>query len=107
MNKQTNILIVDDDFPIAQLIKELVQNEGFEAQICLSGRSALNTIKNTSFDLILCDIMMPGMDGFDFCREVRSTTKVPIIFVTAKGETVDKVSGLTLGADDYLTKPFS
>lgn len=106
MNKQPNILIVDDDFPIAQLVKELVQSEGFEAQICLSGHSALSAIKNTSFDLILCDIMMPEMDGFEFCREVRSVTKVPIIFVTAKGETVDKVSGLTLGADDYITKPF-
>lgn len=106
MNATPNILIVDDNTSIAHLIRELVEKEGFRAQICLNAADALNAVENTSFDVILCDIMMPEMDGFEFCREVRSISKVPIIFITAKNETIDKVSGLTLGADDYITKPF-
>ena len=106
MRAKANILIVDDDPVIAYLIKELLEKEGFQALVCLIAFDALNELERNSFDLALCDIMMPGMDGFELCRRIRNVSKMPIILISAKNETIDKVSGLTLGADDYITKPF-
>ncbi len=106
MRKTANILIIDDDPTIARLIKELLKEEGLEGEICLHSSRAMEAITNSFFDLILCDVMMPEIDGFKLCQEIRSRSKVPIIFITAKRETTTKVSGLVLGADDYITKPF-
>ena len=106
MNENVNILVVDDDVNIGHLIKLYLEKEGFSVSISLRGDEAVQTFKNGSFQLIILDIMLPGIDGWDVCREVRKVSDVPIIMLTAKGETFDKVLGLELGADDYLPKPF-
>ena len=87
-------------------MKDLLQNEGFHANVCTNANDALNALSEKSYDLVLCDVMMPEMDGFELCAKIRTISKVPIMFVTAKVDAVDKVSGLTVGADDYVTKPF-
>lgn len=103
----TNILVIDDDKNICRLITIYLQNEGFEVQTCNDGVSGLETFKASSPSVVLLDIMLPGMDGWQVCREIRKTNEnVPIIMITAKGEVFDKVLGLELGADDYITKPF-
>lgn len=104
-NKQ-KILIVDDDENIAQLISLYLTKECFETRIVYDGESALQEINSFSPDLILLDLMLPGIDGYQVCREVRQKSQTPIIMLSAKGEVFDKVLGLELGADDYLEKPF-
>lgn len=104
-NKQ-KILIVDDDENIAELISLYLTKECFETQIVYDGESALDTVKSFDPNLIILDLMLPGMDGYQVCREVRMTSSVPIIMLSAKGEIFDKVLGLELGADDYMEKPF-
>lgn len=105
---QTNkkILIVDDDENIAQLISLYLTKECFETRIVYDGESALQEMNSFSPDLILLDLMLPGIDGYQVCREVRQKSQIPIIMLSAKGEVFDKVLGLELGADDYLEKPF-
>ena len=100
------ILIVDDDIHIAQLMDLYVSKEGYETRKAYSGPDALK--ENDSFgpDLILLDVMLPGLDGYKVLGEIRKTSNVPVIMITAKGETFDKVLGLELGADDYIVKPF-
>ncbi|MBD5136640.1 MAG: response regulator transcription factor [Lachnospiraceae bacterium] len=105
INKQ-KILIVDDDENIAELISLYLTKECFETLTVNDGKSALNEFAAFSPDLILLDIMLPGMDGYDVCREIRKSSKIPIIMLSAKGEVFDKVLGLELGADDYIIKPF-
>lgn len=100
------ILIVDDDINICELLRLYLVKDGFDAEVITDGITALNTFSTIQPDLILLDIMLPGMDGWQICREIRKTSQVPIIMLTAKGETFDKVLGLELGADDYITKPF-
>ncbi len=100
------ILIVDDDVNICELLRLYLVKDGFDAEVITDGITALNTFSTIQPDLILLDIMLPGMDGWQICREIRKTSQVPIIMLTAKGETFDKVLGLELGADDYITKPF-
>lgn len=101
------ILIVDDERDIAELISDTLIDEGYDTVIKTSGEEALNEIEtNPSFDLILLDIMMPGMSGTELCNKVRDKVKCPIIFVSAKSSTVDKLLGFELGADDYIAKPF-
>lgn len=105
MNNE-KILIVDDDTNICDLLKLYIEKEGYSAVIANDGVSAVNLSKTETPSLILLDIMLPGLDGWQVCREIRKTSDVPIILVTAKGEVFDKVLGLELGADDYITKPF-
>lgn len=100
------ILVVDDDSNIAQLIKLYLEKEGFLTDCRFNGAEALKAFKATPPSLVLLDLMLPGMDGWEVCREIRKISDIPIIMLTAKGETFDKVLGLELGADDYLVKPF-
>lgn len=100
------ILIVDDDANIAELISLYLTKECFQCEIAEDGETALTKHENFHPDLILLDIMLPGMDGYDVCREIRKQYTTPIIMLSAKGEVFDKVLGLELGADDYIIKPF-
>ncbi len=106
MDKKKKIMIVDDDPNIVELIDIYLKKEGYETDKHLSGVTALDRFDAVEPDLILLDIMLPEIDGYDVCTEVRKKSDVPIIMITAKGETFDKVLGLELGADDYLVKPF-
>lgn len=105
VNRQ-KILIVDDDNNIAELISLYLTKECFETRIVEDGEAALREFKNFSPDLVLLDLMLPGIDGYEVCREIRKTSSIPIIMLSAKGEIFDKVLGLELGADDYMIKPF-
>lgn len=100
------ILIVDDDQNICELLRLYVQKDGYEAIVAYDGAAALEAVAEHNPKLILLDIMLPKLDGWQVCREIRKTLDTPIIMLTAKGETFDKVLGLELGADDYITKPF-
>ncbi len=106
MTAKTKILIVDDDENIAELISLYMTKECFDTMIVGDGESAVKAAAEYDPDLILLDIMLPGMDGYQVCREVRSKKNIPIIMLSAKGEVFDKVLGLELGADDYMEKPF-
>lgn len=106
MVSKQKILIVDDDNNIAELISLYLTKECFETMIVNDGESVTPAMKSFSPNLILLDIMLPGMDGYQVCREVRAKHSVPIIMLSAKGEVFDKVLGLELGADDYIEKPF-
>ena len=100
------IMIVDDDTNICELLRLYVEKEDFKATLVHDGRSAVEKFEVEQPDLILLDIMLPELDGWGVCREIRKKSKCPIIMLTAKGETFDKVLGLELGADDYIVKPF-
>ena len=102
----THILIIEDDPNIAELIRLYLEKDNFDVTIASDGRTGVNAFHSIHPDLILLDIMLPEMDGFEVCREIRKTDKTPIIMLTAKDETVDKITGLELGADDYIAKPF-
>ena len=106
MAVKQKILIVDDDENIAELISLYLTKECFETKIVYDGESALEQVNIFKPDLILLDLMLPGIDGYQVCREIRKTNNIPIIMLSAKGETFDKVLGLELGADDYMIKPF-
>ena len=100
------ILVVDDDINICELLRLYLEKDGYTVSIANDGVSAVNMFGEINPDIILLDIMLPKLDGWQVCREIRKTSNVPIIMLTAKGETFDKVLGLELGADDYVTKPF-
>ncbi len=100
------ILIVDDDENICELLRLYLEKDGFNTSIANDGQQAVRFAESYAPDLILLDIMLPLLDGWQVCREIRKNSNVPIIMLTAKGETFDKVLGLELGADDYITKPF-
>lgn len=104
--KKQKILIVDDDVNIAELISLYLTKECFETRAVHDGEMALEVFDNYHPDLILLDLMLPGIDGYQVCREIRSKANTPIIILSAKGEVFDKVLGLELGADDYILKPF-
>ena len=106
MNNKQKILIADDDSNISELISLYLMKEGYDTQKARDGKEALKLFQSYNPDLIILDIMMPEMDGYEVCREIRKTAATPIIMLTAKGETFDKVLGLELGADDYMVKPF-
>ncbi|MBQ7954908.1 MAG: response regulator transcription factor [Lachnospiraceae bacterium] len=106
MVSKQKILIVDDDFNIAELVSLYLTKECFETMIVEDGESALLAVESFNPNLILLDLMLPGIDGYQVCREVRSKSQTPIIMLSAKGEIFDKVLGLELGADDYMEKPF-
>ena len=101
------ILVVDDEQEIADLVALYLQGESFEVFSFYSAAEALECIRRESLDLAILDVMMPEMDGFQLCRIIREQYTYPVIMLTAKGEEIDKITGLTLGADDYITKPFS
>ena len=106
MAEKQRILIVDDDYNSAELISLYLTKECFETKIVGDGEEALRVFPEFQPNLILLDLMLPGIDGYQVCRELRSTSQVPIIMLSAKGEIFDKVLGLELGADDYMIKPF-
>jgi two-component system, OmpR family, response regulator len=101
------ILLVDDEDSIQKLLTYPLRKEGYEVVSALDGREALDRLRDHDFDLVVLDVMLPRVDGFDVCRQIRARSTVPIIMLTAKTEEIDKVLGLELGADDYITKPFS
>ena len=101
------ILLVDDEHSVQKLLASALRKDGYEVVGALDGRSALERVAEGGFDLLVLDLMLPKVDGFEVCRQVRATSSVPIIMLTAKVEEIDKVLGLELGADDYITKPFS
>jgi DNA-binding response OmpR family regulator len=101
------ILLVDDELSVQKLLTYPLRKEGYDVIPALDGREALERLRDDNFDLVVLDVMLPRMDGFDVCRAIRSRSTVPIIMLTAKTEETDKVLGLELGADDYITKPFS
>ncbi len=106
MAANQKILIVDDDEHISELISLYLIREGYDTKEVHDGKSAVDAFASYNPDLIMLDIMLPVMDGYEVCKEIRKTSTVPIIMLTAKGDTIDKVLGLELGADDYIVKPF-
>lgn len=103
---KVKVLVVDDDSNICELLRLYLEKEGYETKIAYDGQTAVNYALEYKPNIILLDIMLPKLDGWQVCREIRKTSDVPIIMLTAKGETFDKILGLELGADDYVTKPF-
>ena len=103
----SRILIVEDDRKIAQLESDYLESNGYETKIIEDGKKALSELKTNHYDLILLDLMLPGCSGYDICRKIRDEIDIPILMVTARTEGVDVIRGLGLGADDYITKPFS
>ena len=106
-DRAPRILLVDDEQPIQTLLSFPLQRDGYEVVQASDGREALTRFSEQQFDLVVLDVMMPRMDGLEVCRRLRARSSVPIIMLTAKSEEIDKVLGLELGADDYITKPFS
>ena len=106
MAVKQKILIVDDDENIAELISLYLTKECYDTKTVGDGEAALSAFHSYNPNLILLDLMLPGMDGYEICKEIRKTSSVPIIMLSAKGEVFDKVLGLELGADDYIIKPF-
>jgi len=101
-----NILVVDDEQSIADLIEVYLKNEDYDVFKFYNGRDALQCVENQDIDLAILDVMLPDVDGFSICQQIREKYNFPVIMLTAKGEEIDKITGLTLGADDYITKPF-
>src|SRR2546430_253444 len=104
--KKTTILVVDDDLQLLKIVEHNLVAEDYQVLTAREGKHALESIERNSPDLVLLDIMLPRMDGFQVCQRVREFSAVPIIMITARGQSQDKIKGLDLGADDYLTKPF-
>lgn len=102
-----NILIADDNKQITSVLEEYALKEGFNVTVVHDGEEALKAFKSQHFDVLLLDVMMPLLDGFSVCREIRKTSNVPILMITARGEDYEKIMGLEIGADDYIVKPFS
>ena len=103
----TKILIIEDEISFSEALSFLLEKEGYSTHIAETGKAGLDAFKSESFDLILLDLMIPEVSGIDVCRTIRATSQVPIIMLTAKDSEIDKVVGLELGADDYVTKPYS
>ena len=110
MNDQlsnTRILIIDDDRELGEMLKEFLAPDHFELTACLSGEDGLQALQDEKFDLLILDIMLPGISGIDVLRRVRQGNDIPIVMLTARGDDVDRILGLEFGADDYLSKPFN
>jgi two-component system response regulator MtrA len=103
---QERVLVVDDDPALAEMLGIVLRGEGFVPSFCADGAQALTTFRETKPDLVLLDVMLPGRDGVEVCRQIRAESGVPIVMLTARGDTIDVVVGLEAGADDYITKPF-
>lgn len=102
-----NMLIADDNQQITSILQEYAKKEGFTPQVAFDGCTAMELFYSTKPEIVLLDVMMPQMDGFEVCREIRKNSNVPIIMITARGEDFEKIMGLDIGADDYIVKPFS
>lgn len=100
------VLVVDDDASLAEMLTIVLRQEGFDSRMCLRGDQAVEAFRDYKPDVVLLDLMLPGRDGIDVCKEIRAESGVPIVMLTAKGDTVDVVVGLESGADDYVVKPF-
>lgn len=105
--ERKRILLVEDEVKLARFVELELKYEGYDVTVCHDGREGMNQITNGEFDMILLDLMLPGLTGIEICRRVRKFSQIPIIMLTAKDEVMDKVAGLDSGADDYLTKPFA
>ena len=103
----SKVLILEDEDAIAEIEREYLELSGFDVTLASDGKEGLDIALKEDFDIIILDIMLPGMDGFDICKEIRKEKDIPIIMVSAKKEDIDKIRGLGIGADDYMTKPFS
>lgn len=103
---KSKVLVVDDDVNICELIRLYLEKEGYEVKTVYNGKSGIEAFSTITPNIVILDIMLPGIDGWQVCREIRKVSNIPIIMLTAKGETFDKVLGLELGADDYMVKPF-
>lgn len=103
----SRILIVEDEIAIAELEKDYLELSGFDVEVSNDGKEGLNKALKEDYDLFILDLMLPGIDGFEICRQIRAEKNTPIIMVSAKKDDIDKIRGLGLGADDYMTKPFS
>ena len=103
----SKILIVEDEEAIADLERDYLELSGFTVEVANDGDTGLQKALNEDYDLLILDLMLPGTDGFDICRQVRDVKNTPIVMVSAKKDDIDKIRGLELGADDYITKPFS
>lgn len=103
----SKILIVEDEAAIADLEKDYLELSGFEVEVVNDGKTGLEKAMTTDYDLVILDLMLPGVDGFEICKKIRKTKNTPILMVSAKKDDIDKIRGLGLGADDYVTKPFS
>ncbi|WP_291582306.1 response regulator transcription factor [Clostridium sp. UBA6640] len=105
--KEYKILIVEDEKQIARFVQLELMHEGYEVETVYDGREGLEKIKNNEYNLVILDVMLPSLNGMEVCRRVRAFSDVPIIMLTAKDSVIDKVTGLDIGADDYMTKPFA
>lgn len=103
----SRILIIEDEVAIADLEKDYLEMNGYDVTLCFDGAEGLKTALNGDFNLVVLDLMLPGVDGYEICRNIRDKKDIPIIIVSAKKEEIDKIYGLGMGADDYMTKPFS
>jgi len=103
----SKVLVVDDETQIRAVVRLYLENEGYVVEEAVDGKEALNKLREQKFDLLILDLMMPGVDGWQVCREIRKESDLPIIMLTARGEEFDRVLGFELGTDDYLVKPFS
>jgi two-component system response regulator CpxR len=101
------ILVIDDDVELCGLLREFLQREGFQVDVAHDGKAGLEKVSKDAPDLIVLDVMLPGMDGFEILRRLRQQGRIPVLMLTARGEDVDRIVGLELGADDYLAKPFN
>ena len=102
-----NILVVDDEEAIADLVEVYLKSENYNVLKCYNGKDALKCVEKEDIDLAILDVMLPDIDGFDICQKIRENYHFPVIMLTARDENIDKITGLTIGADDYITKPFS
>lgn len=102
-----NLLIADDNPQITSILATYARKEGYQVTLAVDGFDVLNKVEKEDFDMILLDVMMPKLDGFQVCRQIRETNNIPIIMITAKGEDYERIMGLDIGADDYIVKPFS
>lgn len=105
--QEVNVLIIEDESRIREMVKEYLENEGFQVDEAENGMLGLEKFKENKYSIILLDVMLPGLDGWTVCREIRRDSDVPVIMLTARGEEYDKLFGFELGADDYVSKPFS
>lgn len=101
------ILVVDDEIKIREIIKEYAEFEGYEVAQAEDGMQAVEMVKNQDFDIIIMDVMMPKLDGYSACKEIRKIKQIPVIMLSARGEEYDKLFGFEIGVDDYVVKPFS
>lgn len=106
MNTNAHVLVVDDDSNICEIVRMYLEKDNFQVTVCYDGKKAVEVFKDKAPDIVILDIMLPGMDGWQVCREIRKMSGIPIIMLSAKDETFNKVLGLELGADDYVVKPF-